>query len=234
MEALLNLRCAEVISTTERLAERIKSRFPEANLVNVSRNVVDLARRAQERSLWISRPIYALRFLQAVLILLVGFIVYYVGNRLHVENTAYNLSELVQALEAATNEIILLAALFFGFISLEVRIKRARALKEFHLLRSAIHIIDMHQLTKDPSRLDRGAIWTPVSPRQDLDAFLLVRYLDYCSELLSLIGKIAAVYGEQFRDPVLLSALDEIENLSNGFSRKIWQKIMIIEQQRAR
>ncbi len=55
------------------------------------------------------------------------------------------------------------------------------------------------------------------------------RYLDYCSELLALISKIAALYVQGFQDSVLLDAVDDVEDLTSGFSRKIWQKITILE-----
>jgi len=53
-------------------------------------------------------------------------------------------------------------------------------------------------------------------------------YLDYCSEMLSLIGKLAALYVQKFDDPVALAAVNEVEDLTTGLSRKIWQKIMIL------
>ena len=59
--------------------------------------------------------------------------------------------------------------------------------------------------------------------------FELGRYLDYCSELLSLISKIAALYVQRFDDEVLLGAVDEVESLTSGLSRKIWQKIIILD-----
>ena len=46
---------------------------------------------------------------------------------------------------------------------------------------------------------------------------------------LSLISKIAALYVQDFQDPVLLDAVDDMEDLTAGFSRKIWQKITILE-----
>ena len=63
--------------------------------------------------------------------------------------------------------------------------------------------------------------------------FELSRYLDYCSEMLSLTGKVATLYVQRFDDPVALSAVDQIEDLTTGLSRKIWQKIVIINQGRA-
>jgi len=56
----------------------------------------------------------------------------------------------------------------------------------------------------------------------------LGRYLDYCSELLSLTSKIAALFVERFDDSVTLSAVNEIESLTSGLSRKVWQKITML------
>jgi hypothetical protein len=46
--------------------------------------------------------------------------------------------------------------------------------------------------------------------------------------MLSLIGKLAALYVQKFDDPVALAAVNEVEELTTGLSRKIWQKIMIL------
>ncbi|NIO43804.1 MAG: hypothetical protein GTO41_28795 [Burkholderiales bacterium] len=46
--------------------------------------------------------------------------------------------------------------------------------------------------------------------------------------MLSLIGKLAALYVQRFDDPVALASVNEVESLATGLSRKIWQKIMIL------
>jgi hypothetical protein len=86
----------------------------------------------------------------------------------------------------------------------------------------------MHQLTKDPERSTGGKKQTASSPRHNLTPFELTRYLDYCSEMLSVTGKVAALYVQKYDDPVVLAAAEDIETLTNGLARKIWQKIMII------
>jgi hypothetical protein len=63
-----------------------------------------------------------------------------------------------------------------------------------------------------------------------MSQFELIRYLDYCTEMLSLTGKLAALYMQNMRDPVIIEAVNEIEDLTTGLSRKIWQKIMILNQ----
>ncbi len=104
----------------------------------------------------------------------------------------------------------------FFLITLEVRVKRRRALKAIHELRSLAHIIDMHQLTKDPHVLLGQGPQTANSPMRTLTPYQLARYLDYCSEMLSLIGKLAALYVQRFDDQVALAAVDGIEDLTNG------------------
>ena len=58
----------------------------------------------------------------------------------------------------------------------------------------------------------------------------LGRYLDYCSELLSVTSKLAALLVQYFNDEVLLGAVNEIETLTTGLSGKIWQKIRLLDR----
>ena len=88
----------------------------------------------------------------------------------------------------------------------------------------------MHQLTKDPERVGIEPHRTASSPKSKLTQFELARYLDYCSEMLSITGKIAAIYVQRFRDPVVIAATNEVEQLCTGLSQKIWQKIMILHR----
>ena len=86
----------------------------------------------------------------------------------------------------------------------------------------------MHQLTKDPERLHPDFTPTAASAKPDLNAVELANYLDYCSELLSLVAKTAAVYAERSTDPAVLATISDIENLTNGMARKIWQKLGLV------
>jgi hypothetical protein len=145
-----------------------------------------------------------------------------------------SIAEGLQGLEAVINEVVFLGIAVYFLWTLERRLKRRRALKELHVLRSLAHIIDMHQLTKDPERItDTVASDTASSPVRKLTAFELSRYLDYCAEMLAIISKVAALYVQQFEDPVTLAAVNDVELLTNGLSRKIWQKIMILDRSNA-
>jgi hypothetical protein len=138
------------------------------------------------------------------------------------------LVEFIMLLEAGINDIIFIGAGIFFLFTTETRIKRRRALNSLHRLRTFAHIIDMHQLHKDPERvLQRGQL-TPSTPKIDMTSFELSRYLDYCSEMLSFTGKIAGLYAQSSTDPVVVDAVSEIEQLTTGISRKIWQKLLIL------
>ena len=138
--------------------------------------------------------------------------------------------DVVTLMEAGINDVVLIGAAIFFLLSFETRYKRQRALKAIHELRSIAHVIDMHQLTKDPHRIMKNAKYahTGLSPKLEMSEFLLRRYLDYCSEMLSLVGKIAAVYVQEFDDGVAMASASELEALTTGLSGKIWQKIAIL------
>ena len=92
--------------------------------------------------------------------------------------------------------------------------------------------MDMHQLTKDPERfVYPGEDSVTASIHQhNFSPFLLERYLDYCAELLAMLGKVSALYAQNTSDSVVLSSVSEIERLTNDLSSKIWQKIAILDQ----
>ena len=62
----------------------------------------------------------------------------------------------------------------------------------------------------------------------------MARYLDYCSEMLSLTSKVAVLFAQGFPDPIVTEAVSDIERIAAGLSQKIWQKIMILRGAGAR
>ena len=219
-----------VLETISSLSVRVSERFPESGLSGVARELVEIGKLARERMDWIGRPIWAVRGVTVFVIglLLIGLVV--LVFNLKPEEGVFEFTTFVGLLEAGLNDLVMLSIGIFFLVTLETRIKRKRALEAIHELRSIAHVIDMHQLTKDPDRLlrdDRED--TEHSPKAELTAFQLRRYLDYCAELLSLTGKIASLYLQKFEDAAAIAAVNEIEDLTTGLSRKIWQKIMILQ-----
>jgi hypothetical protein len=144
------------------------------------------------------------------------------------------LADIIQTSEASINNVIFFGIAVFFLLTIETRLKRRRALRTIHQLRSLAHVVDMHQLTKDPERLLSAPKDTPSSPTRTMTAPDLGRYLDYCSELLSITSKVAALLVQYFDDAVVLGAVNEIETLTTGLSGKIWQKISVLDRGVAR
>ena len=221
-----SLDSENIVDTIEALSRRIDERFPNSGLGNVCRELLTIAGESQERSAWIAKTQWPLRIITWILLVIMAGGLAIILTHAAWPSGGFEVVGLVQGLEAALNITILLGAAALFLATVEVRIKRKRALKAIHELRALAHVIDMHQLTKDPERL--RATKTASSPKRTLSGSELIRYLDYCSEMLSLIGKIAALYVQKFDDPVALVAVNEVEELTTGLSRKIWQKIMIL------
>lgn len=222
-----HLRADRILATLEKLQARISARFPEAGLARVCADVLATARFSARDAADLARP-HVLWRLAALMLLVFGIAAQIAAFRfLNIRAETLTAPELVQGLEAAVNLLILFGGALWFLLTLEERGKRDRALDALHRLRQLAHVIDMHQLTKDPTIvLDQHK--TSASPERTMTQFELTRYLDYCSEMLALIGKLAALYADRVRDSVVIAAVNDIEDLTAGLGRKIWQKITII------
>jgi len=233
------LSADQVIRTIRTLGDRIEERFPTRNLSRVCRELQQLAEICARDAARIGRPNWGLRlitlagFAGVVAALVLISVVAFGGDITRpftgASSDEYAAFTVVQGLEATFN---IVALAFFGllFLSrLEERAKRHRAYNSLHQLRSITHVIDMHQLTKDPTPVTRNMPRTKSSPQRELTPGELARYLDYCTEMLSLTGKIAALYAQNSRDTQIVAAASDIEDLTTGLSRKIWQKLIILQ-----
>ena len=218
-----------ILETVRRLERRISERFPSSSLLSVCHELVKLAQDVQERAKAIAVPNVALRASVYIIILagVVGLLIIAFSVKFQIGSA--ELLSVLQAVEAAANIVVLLGAALFFLISLETRFKRNRSLRDLNVFRSIAHVIDMHQLTKDPSSVLASDHATASSPERTMTPFELTRYLDYCTEMLSLTSKLAAVYAQNLPDPVVIDAVYDIESLTTDLSQKIWQKITILD-----
>ena len=225
------LRADCVVETADRLALRIGARFPSSGLEAVCRALADAARRCAQEAERLRRPQRILRTgVYAVWIVGAAAFVW-VLRTLHYEHVSLEASQLIPLLEPAMNIAVLVGLGVLSLGRLELNWKRARALDYLHELRSIAHVVDMHQLTKDPARSAPGAIApTAHSPKDPLPPALLERYLDYCTEMLSLTGKLAALLAQSCRDATVSDAASDVEALTTGLSQKIWQKLTLLER----
>ena len=221
---------SEIIQTLSRLRSRVAERFPESGLSKVTDELLLLAGDASGTAAYLQRPNWPVRAGVGVAIVVMGAILAAAASAIRVSHKVGGIAELAQGLEAAVNDLVFLGVAIWFLLTIEGRMKRRRALGTLHQLRSVVHIVDMHQLTKDPERLLSMQPDTASSPERRMSAPELGRYLDYCSELVSLASKVAALLVQRFNDPVVLSAVNEIETLATGLAGKVWQKITLLER----
>ncbi len=226
-----HLDATSVRATVARLERRIQARFPSRGLGKVPGELLKVIDDMVERSLvehartrwlrWLCRGTIAL--IAAGLLLALGLVIVQsqrVGGPQGWDWLA--------TFESLVNDLVFGALAIFFLWALPARFERRTDLATLHRLRSLAHVIDMHQLTKDPDRLRTEFTETEATVEMGLTASELANYLDYCSELLSLVAKTAALFAERTTDPAVVSAVEGIEDLTTGLSRKIWAKIALL------
>lgn len=218
------LDVTKISATIEKLEQRIYERFPDSGLLQVAHELHTIAEQSAARSAFITKPQLWLRLCIGLVLLLAISVFLFGLSQISVPDKDFRLQEWVTLTDAALNTLVLIGAAIFFLFTIENRIKRHRALASLHELQAIAHVIDMHQLTKDPA-LITSEFTTPASPVRNMSAFELNRYLDYCSELLALTGKLAAVFGQSINDSEVISSANAIELLTTNLARKVWQKI---------
>ncbi len=216
------LQASKVTETLESLYHRIENRFPNSGLGETCQDLIVFSRGTVLVTDEIVKPIIWLRVSIGGFLLLVSSALILTVSSLQIRIGTLEITDLVGLLEATTNEVVLIAAGVFSLSTIETRVKRARVVDALNRLRAVAHIVDMKQLSKDPD-----------DPKRELSDLQLGRYLDYCSEMLALISKIGFLYIAKFDDPDANQSVNELETLTTGLSRKIWQKIAIINTRKS-
>jgi hypothetical protein len=219
-----------IIKTARRLEQRVHERFPASSLLSVCRDLISLAEQSQQRAAAIAKPHLAVRAAVYITIAAgIGGLLWIVPVAIDMPLGSPEMLTMVQGVQAAASMVVLIGSALYFLVSLETRIKRTRALRDLHAFRSVAHVIDMHQLTKDPSSIIAGGPPTSSSPERTMSPFELTRYLDYCTEMLSITSKLAALYAQNLPDAVIIEAVNDIERLTTNLSQKMWQKITILD-----
>ncbi|MEM1099012.1 MAG: hypothetical protein AAGH92_09510 [Planctomycetota bacterium] len=229
----IELRSERIVMTLDLLIERIGLRLPGRGLVDVAMELRAATAHAISETQALAKPSVWLRLAVAVLLITMCIVLVKIGmTYLRFDQQADGFS-MLEGIDAAISTVVYLGLMVLFLLTVEGRLKRRRALRAIQELRVLAHVIDMHQLSKDPERLlDKDVLTfedgTPAVDR--LTPYQMARYLDFCSEMLSLLSKVSVLYLQDLQDEVVLRAVDEIERLSTGLSQKIWQKIMILDQ----
>jgi hypothetical protein len=227
----VQLAADHVGATVARLERRIDARFGERGLTKVARdlghliNVVESeAERSRDR---LSRRRVGARIagiaIVAATLALLAF-----SLRSAVIHGLARTVDWVPLVESVVNDLVFAAIALVFLWAFPERLERRVILGLLHRLRSLAHVIDMHQLSKDPEQVSATYVPTVHSVGHGLDAEQLHHYLGYCSELLSLTAKTAALCAEHSADGVVLETVSYIETLTTELSNKIWQKISLL------
>jgi hypothetical protein len=205
-----HLDAHKLITTSADLERWITKEFHEAHLAVVAREVHAFAQEAVAKAEKIRQPIWALRLgIWTVVALLVAGAVHGI--------VTHEIADTLKFLDTTKGAAVYLSVFGAIFIGLEIRWKRHRALKAVAEIRALAHIVDMHQLAKDP----------PIEQfRQDGRQVKVMEYLHACTALLALLSKVAQFYVENFPDPVATNAVNDFEMITTGLSNKIWMKIL--------
>ncbi len=228
--AYRSLDAAKIVDTAVAVRRRIQEKFPRAGLSSIANEVEVVALESAQRAAECAEPKWQIRSISIALTVagVVGVLMLITHLRFNFSNEA--VSQLLQDIYNILNDMILFGVGLVFLWSWEGRIKRGRALRALHELRSLAHIVDMHQFTKDPESVAKLRPDETVQPKGPVNKEELIKYLVFCTDLLGLFGKISALYAQELQDGVVLASVTEIEELSTTLSQKIWQKIAIIER----
>jgi hypothetical protein len=223
---------ADVVGeTVAALERRIRARFGERGLTKAARDlgtlVVTVQAEANEarnrlRRMTISARVASITIVAATLTALA------VTLRSTIVDGLAETADWVPLVESVINDLVFAAIAVVFLWAFPERLERRSLLRLLHRLRSLAHVIDMHQLSKDPEQVSPTYVPTAESVVHGLDAEQLHHYLNYCSEMLSLTAKTAALCAEYSTDSVVLDTVSTIETLTTELSNKIWQKISLL------
>lgn len=233
---LEKLEAVPVIETAYRLCERIGARFPGRGIQRVAQELAALTEQVADTSAGTRRRSRLVRAGSRTLIavvVLVALVAFGFAVEAAFTEAPDNGLDWLPLIESAVNDLVFVAIAVVVLHSVPERVQRTDLLAKLHRLRSLAHIIDMHQLTKEPESL-RDAFASGTDGNDvDLTPEQIEYYLEYCTELLSIVGKAAALCAEESQDEIVLSTVSTIETLTMSMSRKVWQKITVLSEQRA-
>ncbi len=227
----IQLAADHVGSTVAQLERRIHARFGERGLTKAVRDLGQLVDRVQteagESHVRLRRTTLAARATSVTIVAATLFALVFSLRSAVIEGLAHT-ADWVPLVESVVNELVFAAIAVLFLWAMPERLERRALLRLLHRLRSLAHVIDMHQLSKDPEQVSPTYVSTAESARHGLDADQMYHYLNYCSEMLSLTAKTAALCAEHSTDGVVLETISTIETLTTELSNKIWQKISLL------
>ncbi len=222
---------SKIIATLTALRDRIQNQFPDSGLGRVADELIAVGAEVADCADYLNSRNWPIRILAALLIGGMIVVLYLASPPLDLPTGAHKFSG-VQSIAAVLNIVAIVGVAVLFLLRLETNLKRRRAHGVIHELRSLAHVVDMHQLAKDPAGRRSAEPEIAKSQKGAMNPQSLGRYLDYCTDLLSLTGKLSALLVQRFKDEAVLAEVNEIEALTSALSGRIWQKIQLLESAR--
>ena len=207
--------------------QKIEQRFASRGIERLAGKVYKVCLKASLETKHIKHANYWLRGTIVFVLALVAILFFMLLKNIIIK-FPISLTNLIQSLDAGISTLIYTSAGLVLLLNLERKLRRKKALGKLNELRSLAHLIDIHQIHKDPELILSGQL--KHSSGDPMSAQELSYYYNYCSELLMLLGKVATIYVQDDDDPATITAANEIESLVNDLSRKVWQKNMLLHQ----
>ncbi len=213
--------------TLNTLSNRISARFPESSLLTLSKELTTTLDKIKNTIEILKKPdIKARIFFYCFCLILVVFFAFGIIKLCDSIKNENEVNAYIQSMEAMMNTFLLIGGAIYFMYKYEERKKEKIILRKIKDLRIYIHVIDMHQMSKDP--LSISSLSTQYSNKEMLTDYEMNRYLNYCCELLAITSKMAVLFANENTTERVSEAVHEIEMLSATLNRKIWQKIALI------
>lgn len=218
----------KLIDSVGKMADRVEEQFPSSGLSAVANEVAAVAEGTVARVAEIKKPRIGLRIGVGIMVLLVLSGPLLFSFLLSFSEEVTNLGDFLEATDAGLHMLLVLAGGIYFLVGMENRMRRNQALDAIAEFRSLTHLVDLHQINKNPG-LD--SLKPPENDKRTVRSDeALASYLDFSGDLLSIVGKLAAYYAQNLSDRVVLDAVNEIETLTCSLSNKLWLKILVLRE----
>ena len=225
-----SLKHEAVRDSTRALQHRIRSRFPDRGLWEVCGELAALVDEVGSEGGISRRRIRFARFMSRLLVaLIVVFVTLTIALAaadIWADPEAISPIDFLPLLETVINNAVFAGLAVFFLIAVPERMERARVMRLLHRLRSLAHVIDMHQLTKVPERLERvrqrGAETIDIDEVDDLAAEVRDRTSGRGADSV-----IDAVGMEAHGNPVAEKVIQSVGLLPDAAARKLMTTVGI-------
>lgn len=212
-----------IILTAEHLAHRVSSRFPESTLAGLATDLVEIARKTDERARQARKPIRYVHgagwVASALSVWGLWYIVDHIQTHLINANLEFdNITDLFEAADAGFNILVALAGALWFLVTIETRVKRKQALEHIGELLEFVQLIDVTQLYYTPELYQSNLSPNSTQPKFDHT------YLLFCNEMLAMIGNLAPLYTRGNMDDAVWRATSDVVMLANAIEGRLFAK----------